>query len=116
MLTVTITDAGVAPTSGTIVVGGLVFATNQSSNTQVIQSNPHPIHTDCPSLNATGSLAPGTNGLTGVFDVPVTCGFHDRMNLGDGSLQVQVAIGSAGMIPTAAMALTRAVGIFCRGR
>ena len=94
--TLTITDDGVTPTTVSVAVGGQVFMTNQRSTTHVIQSNPHPIHTDCPPLNALGSLTPGAGLLSGVFDVEATCGFHDHLNPGDGSLQGSVVVGGGG--------------------
>ena len=92
----TITDAGVTPQIVGIEPGQQVFLINQSSSTRRIQSDPHPIHTVCPSLNLPGTLAPGDSGLTGVLETEGTCGFHDHFNPGDATMRGSVQVGAGG--------------------
>jgi hypothetical protein len=73
-----ITSAGVSPRQVEINVGQRVAFVNNDTAGHEIQSNPHPIHTDCPPINEVGGLAPGTGRLTGAFTIARTCGFHDH--------------------------------------
>jgi plastocyanin len=76
--TITITSAGVSPRQVEINVGQRVAFVNNDTSAHEIQSDPHPVHTDCPPMNEVGGLAPGTARLTGAFTVARTCGFHDH--------------------------------------
>ena len=66
--TLTLTPAGITPSGLQISPGQQVLIVNQSGVNRMIQSNPHPVHTECPPLNAAGVLQPGESGLTGTFD------------------------------------------------
>jgi len=76
--TITITSAGASPRQVEINVGQRVAFVNNDTAAHEMQSNPHPLHTDCPPMNEVGGLAPGTARLTGAFTVARTCGFHDH--------------------------------------
>ena len=90
--TVTITNGGVSPQTVRIRVGGTVRFVNQSSAFHQINSDPHPIHTDCPALNQVPFLNPGQSGQTGTFNTARTCGFHDHLNPTNGSLMGSVEV------------------------
>jgi len=90
--TFTITAAGVSPRQVEINVGQRVAFVNNDTASHEIQSNPHPIHTDCPPINEVGGLAPGTARLTGAFTVARTCGFHDHGQPDNTSLQGTIII------------------------
>ena len=91
----TITDAGVDTTQLQIAVGERIEIVNSSSRPHRIQSNPHPIHTECPPLNLPGQLEPGERGFTGAFTQEATCGFHDHLNPSGSMLQGEAMVGNA---------------------
>jgi hypothetical protein len=78
--TITLTDTGGG--NATINSGQGVTFVNQSSRSISINSDPHPDHTDCPGLNAVGSLSPGQTKVSGALTRQ--CGFHDHNNPTDG--------------------------------
>jgi plastocyanin len=90
--TITITSAGANPRQVEINVGQRVAFVNNDTASHEIQSNPHPIHTDCPPINEVGGLAPGTARLTGAFTVARTCGYHDHGLPDNVSLQGTIVI------------------------
>ncbi len=91
--TITIAAGGtVSPSSVTIAVGQSVTFVNNDSQPHQIASNPHPSHTDCPAINALGSIAAGQTKLTDAFTTARTCGFHDHNEPGNGALQGTVRI------------------------
>ena len=92
----TVTDAGVSPTEIRISPGERVQVVNNSSRVHQIQSNPHPIHTDCPPLNEPGRLEPGASGFTDVFTQAGNCGFHDHLDPVNASLQGLIVIEAEG--------------------
>jgi plastocyanin len=91
--TITIgTNGAVSPSQVTIGVGQSVTFINNDSRVHDMASNPHPVHTDCPSMNAAGNLSPGQTKLTNAFTAARTCGFHDHNNPTDAALQGNVII------------------------
>jgi plastocyanin len=91
--TITIGSNGaVSPSQVTIAVGQSVTFVNNDSRVHDMASNPHPAHTDCPSMNAAGNLSPGQTKLTNAFTAARTCGFHDHGNPNDAALQGNVTI------------------------
>ena len=91
--TITIGANGVvSPSQVTIAVGQSVTFVNNDSRVHDMASNPHPAHTDCPSMNAAGNLAPGQTKLTNAFTAARTCGFHDHGNPTDAGLQGNIII------------------------
>ena len=91
----TITDAGVDATQLRVWVGERVEVVNSSSQPHWLRSNPHPIHTDCPSLDQLGQLEPGERGFTDALTQERTCGFHDHLNPTVLTLQGEVIVGNA---------------------
>lgn len=79
--TLTIDSNGViSPQQVTVSVGQSVTVVNSDNVAHQITSNPHPDHTDCPVINALGSIQPGQTRLTNAFTAARTCGFHDHLN------------------------------------
>jgi plastocyanin len=77
-VTITIGAAGVSPKNVDIGLGDRVLFVNSDARSHSIASDPHPDHTDCPSINQAGFLGPGQSRETGNFVVARTCGFHDH--------------------------------------
>ena len=54
--TFTISSAGVSPKSLTVPAGTRVTFTNSDIRTHDMESDPHPVHTDCPEINQAGFM------------------------------------------------------------
>jgi plastocyanin len=76
---ITMTSAGVSPKTQTVGFGAMVTITNKDSAPHEFASDPHPIHTDCPELNAP-VLQPGQSFTATMASKVETCGFHDHLN------------------------------------
>jgi plastocyanin len=76
--TITITSAGVSPKQITVAVGARVTFINNDNTFHEMQSDPHPLHTDCPEINAVGALGAGRSGQTASLTRARTCGYHDH--------------------------------------
>ena len=74
----TLTSAGVDPKELTISPGTRVQFVNNDSRNHEMNSDPHPVHTDCPEINSVGFLTPGQSRETGTFNTARTCSFHDH--------------------------------------
>jgi plastocyanin len=91
--TITITAAGVSPSSVTIAIGQSVTFINNDTRSHEIASNPHPQHGSCPSIErGLATLAAGQTRLTQGFAGAGTCGFHDHLNDTNQSLQGSIVI------------------------
>ena len=97
--TVTVTAAGANPKELRVPLGARVTFVNQDSRAHEMLSAPHPLHTDCPAINAVGMLNAGQTKNTGAFDVQRACGFHDNMRNGDTTLRGQILVGDAPQDP-----------------
>jgi plastocyanin len=75
--TITITAAGVSPSSVTVTPGQRVTFVNNDSRPHDMASDPHPEHTQCPEINV-GFLQTGQSGTTQNLNTVRTCGFHDH--------------------------------------
>jgi plastocyanin len=75
--TITITAAGVSPSSVTVAPGSRVTFVNNDSRPHDMASDPHPEHTQCPEITV-GFLAAGQSGTTQNLNTVRTCGFHDH--------------------------------------
>ena len=91
-LTVTITATGVSPRSLQVPMGGRVTFVNSDSRTHEMNSDPHPVHTDCPEINAVSFLAVGQSKQTDPLNTVRTCGFHDHNQPTTTSLQGTIRI------------------------
>ena len=90
--TITITADGVNPGSVQIKPGQSVRFVNNDSRTHVPSSDPHPTHTDCPPINAVGTLASGASGTTSAMTAIRSCGFHDHNDPGEDKLRGQIVV------------------------
>jgi hypothetical protein len=68
-----------------------VTITNNDSIPHDMDSDPHPAHTDCPSLNI-GVIGPGQTRTSGAQNTARACGMHDHNNPGTGSLMRTIVI------------------------
>ena len=66
--------------------------TNSDIRTHDMESDPHPVHTDCPEINQAGFMTPGQTKLTGNLNTRRTCGFHDHDMSENQSLQGTIII------------------------
>ncbi|HEX6975760.1 MAG TPA: hypothetical protein VF147_15250 [Vicinamibacterales bacterium] len=90
--TFTITAAGVSPKEYTVPPGTRVLFVNNDSRSHAMSSDPHPDHTDCPAINAAGTLGSGQSRETGNLNDVRTCGFHDHDNPDNASLKGRIII------------------------
>jgi plastocyanin len=91
--TITINASGrVTPNNITVAAGQRVTVVNQHSAAHEISSDPHPSHTNCPQINALGSLGPGQTGQTAAFGSAATCGFHDHNDPSNTNLRGRITI------------------------
>ena len=91
--TITIgTNGAVSPAQVTVTVGQSVTFVNNDARAHDMSSDPHPIHTDCPEINAVSTLGPGQTRSTNAFPAPRTCGYHDHTNPNNTSLQGRIVI------------------------
>jgi hypothetical protein len=78
--TITVTATGLTPTEVRVPAFSKVLFINNDVRPHDMNSDPITGHTDCPAINAVGTLAPGERRSTGTLAVPRTCGFHDHNN------------------------------------
>jgi plastocyanin len=90
--TITITANGASPRAVTVPRGSRVTFTNNDSRRHDMESDPHPEHTDCPEINAVGSLALGQSRQTGNLNTARTCGFHDHDDALNANLRGTITI------------------------
>ena len=89
--TITITAAGVSPSSVTVAPGQRVTFVNNDTRPHDMSSDPHPAHTDCPAVSV-GFLQAGQSGTTQNLNAVRTCGFHDHNQDANTSLQGTIRI------------------------
>lgn len=90
--TITIASTGVSPKEIQVAVGGRVTFVNNDNAFHEIQSDPHPLHTDCPEINAVGALGPGASRQTAAFVSARTCGYHDHGQATNTALQGRIVV------------------------
>ena len=91
--TITIgTTSAVSPTTVTISVGQSVTFTNNDTRSHDMESDPHPAHTDCPSIGNVGLLQPGQSKTTFGFASAGSCGYHDHNNSDSAALKGRIVI------------------------
>jgi plastocyanin len=91
---VTITPSGVSPKQLAVAPGTRVqFVNNDNSNpSHMVNSDPHPEHTDCIEINQVGFIVPGQTKETGNLNTVRTCGYHDHNRPSDARWQGQIII------------------------
>jgi plastocyanin len=86
--TITYDGSSFSPSPLTVKVGDTVKVTNQSSESLVFDSDPHPVHTDEPELNV-GAIDAGQSQTFKVTKAG-TWGYHNHLNpVQKGTLVVQ---------------------------
>ena len=73
---IAVSESGVDQPNVTIRFGQHVTFYSRDGALHKISSDPHPDHTDCPSLNV-AEFGGGVNGATAPFLTPGTCRYHD---------------------------------------
>ena len=77
--TITITNSTATPKNIIVARGSQVTFVNNDNQSHMMNSDPHPDHTDCPEINSVGFLNPGQSRQTGNMTSNRTvCGFHDH--------------------------------------
>ena len=76
--TITIANNAVSPKAITVARGAQVTFVNNDSQIHEMNSEPHPLHTDCPEINEVGTLVPGQSRRTGTLNTARPCGYHDH--------------------------------------
>jgi hypothetical protein len=90
--TITIANGRVTPSAVTITVGQSVTFVNNDGRVHNVSSDPHPVHTDCPQINAVGNLSNNQTRLTNAFPAARSCGFHDHDDPDNGALKGRITI------------------------
>jgi plastocyanin len=90
--TITIGSGGVSPAQVTISVGQSVTFVNNDTRSHDMESDPHPAHTNCPSIRTVGLLSAGQSKTTLGFAGTGSCGYHDHNDSSNGSLQGRIVI------------------------
>ena len=85
-------NGAVSPTQVTVAVGQSVTFTNNSSGTHDMESDPHPAHTNCPSIASVGLLQPGQSKTTFGFANTGSCGYHDHNASENNSLKGRIVV------------------------
>lgn len=85
-------NGAVNPASVTISAGQSVTFVNNHSAPHEISSDPHPTHTNCPSINALGQIPAGATRLTNSFSVAGACGFHDHLDPNNNGLRGTITV------------------------
>ncbi len=93
--TVTLTATGASPRELRVPLGSRVTFVNQDTRSHQMMSDPHPLHTDCPEINAVGTIDRGESKLTAPLAATKSCGFHDNNRDGDASLRGLILVGEA---------------------
>ena len=66
--------------------------TNNDSRAHDMESDPHPAHTNCPSIGNIGTVQPGQSKTSFGFAATGSCGFHDHNNPESSGLQGRIVI------------------------
>ena len=91
--TITIgSNQAVSPSSVTVTTGQSVTFVNNDTRSHDMESDPHPAHTNCPSLTNVGLLQPGQSKSTFGFSNSGTCGYHDHNDFERSSLKGQIVV------------------------
>ena len=90
--TITIQNGQVSPKTVTISVGQSVTFVNSDGRAHNVSSNPHPAHSDCPSINAVNNIGNGQTKLTNSLPTARSCGFHDHDQPEDVLLQGTIIV------------------------
>jgi plastocyanin len=84
-------NGAVSPSQVTVAVNQSVTFVNNDSKQHDMASDPHPVHTACPSINI-GVLSPNQSKTTLGFANAGTCGYHDHENPDTASLKGTIVV------------------------
>lgn len=90
--TITITSSGVSPKEVTVSAGQRVQFVNNDTQSHTMNSNPHPTHGDCPSIDSVGFIAIGQTKATSNLNTVRTCGYHDHVLFSDARFQGTIRV------------------------
>jgi plastocyanin len=90
--TITLSNGSVSPGNVTISVGQSVRFVSSDSRTHDMSSDPHPSHTNCPSIGNVGNITPGQTKDTFGFAAAGSCGFHDHNDPDNNALKGRITI------------------------
>ena len=91
--TITIANSTATPKNIVVARGSQVTFINNDNQSHMMNSDPHPDHTDCPEINSVGFLNPGQSRQTGnMTSNRAVCGFHDHDLPNVAGLQGSIAI------------------------
>lgn len=90
--TITLTPTGLTPAEVRVPAFSRVTFINNDVRPHAMNSDPITGHTDCPAINAVGTLAPGESRSTGTLAVPRACGFHDHENEFDAAWKGRIIV------------------------
>ena len=85
-------NGSVSPSQVTVAVGQSVMFVNNHSGQHQMESDPHPAHTNCPSIANVGFMQPGQSKMTFGFANAGTCGYHDHNDPNNTGLQGRIVI------------------------
>lgn len=91
--TITITGAGVNPSTVTVAVGQTVTFVNNDNRSHEMASDPHPQHGSCPGIEAgLGTIGASQTRTTRIMGNSGTCRFHDHLNDSNASLRGTISV------------------------
>jgi len=90
--TITIANGAVNPSSVTISAGQSVRFVNSDGRSHDMSSDPHPSHTNCPSMANVGLLSANQTKDSFGFAGAGSCGFHDHNDPDNNSLKGRITI------------------------
>ena len=90
--TISLTATGASPVEVRIEPTQRVRFINTDTRPHQIQTNPHNLHTDCPSSNVI-LLNPGQQVDSGIFNDVKTCGYHDHLLAEDQKFWGTIRVG-----------------------
>jgi plastocyanin len=85
-------NGAVSPSSVNVPVNQSVTFINNDTRSHEMASDPHPLHTACPSINNVGLLQPGQQRATFGFANSGTCGYHDHNDSTNTALQGRIVV------------------------
>ena len=85
-------NSAVSPSQVTIAVGQSITFVNSDTRAHQMESDPHPAHTNCPSINNVGFLSAGQSKSTLGFSGTGTCTYHDHGDPSTSALMGRIVI------------------------
>ena len=90
--TLVIQNNQICPQTLTVTRGSQVTILNSDSRNHMMNSDPHPEHTDCPELNQIGFLNPTQSRQSGNLNTARKCGIHDHDSPDTAALKATITI------------------------